>query len=543
MLRHWVSDDSGFTLVEAMVAAFVLLIGLAATLTMVDQANQTTSSTKAREQGVSLQRELIESARSIPYDQLAPTSIASRVMSLPNLGDSSGSQPGWTITRRGVTYTATIGVCSVDDPADGAGPQDSAMFCVPGAATGAQCSNWLGITGSVQGTAGAVSAASNAGLGVGKCGIDLNLDGTVDQLVQADVAANVCITLPLLFTCPGVADSNPDDYKRIVTLVRWDRGNGSRYALQSTTVPNPGVSAAPAVTGVSTTAGFPNPSSPARFTAATNRVPSAVTWYVDGTAQSTSGNSGGSGTSWWFDWALGSVDTTIGAEPGSNEMLDGNYVISAKAFDGYGQYGSARAKTVTLNRRQPYEPTGFAGGRNGAVVEFEWAPSAERDLQGYRVYRSPAEGGNEVCALTLKTSCQDTNPPASSSLHYYLVAVDKTDAGVLRDGDKSGTITVTESNDPPFPPTNLSLSTSNGDTTLTWSASPGDPNFLLQGDKVDYYRIYRDGTAVANRYDRTGDGTVLSWTDTATDGATHTYWVVAVDTQLAESTKLGPVAG
>jgi hypothetical protein len=465
------------------------------------------------------------------------------VKSMPNLGDSSTSQPGWTIVRRGVTYTATVGVCSVDDPADGAGPQDSAMFCVPGGATAEQCRDWLGVTGSVQGTAGAVAAAATAGLGVGKCGIDLNLDGTVDQLVQADVAANVCITLPLLFTCPGAADSNPDDYKRIVTLVTWDRGNGSRHAIQSSTVPNPGVSAAPAVTGVTTVAGFPNPSNPARFTATTSRTPSAVTWYVDGNARSTSANSGGSGTSWWFDWALGAVNTTVGGEPNAGELLDGNYVVAAKAFDGYGQYGSSRSKTVTLNRRQPYAPVGFAGGRNGSVVEFEWTPNAERDLHGYRVYRSPSEGGNEVCALTVKTSCQDTNPPSASTLHYYLVAVDKTDAGAYREGDESATITVTSSNDPPYPPSSLSLSTTDGNTTLTWSASPGDPNQLLGGDKVDYYRIYRDGTAVANRYDSTGDGTVLTWTDFETGGTSHSYWVVAVDTQLAESTKLGPVAG
>jgi hypothetical protein len=52
---------------------------------------------------------------------------------------------------------------------------------------------------------------------------------------------------------------------------------------------------------------------------------------------------------------------------------------------------------------------------------------------------------------------------------------------------------------------------------------------------VDFYRVYRDGTSYDDRFDRTGTGSELTWTDTATNGSAHTYRVVAVDTQLAES--------
>jgi prepilin-type N-terminal cleavage/methylation domain-containing protein len=527
------SDERGFTLIEVMIAAVVVVVGLFGTLAMLDQAQLTTSSTKAREQGVALQREVIESARSIPFEQLTPTSIASRVKAMPNLGDASAA-PGWTLVRRGVTYTATIGVCSVDDPADGTGTQDPALFCPPANATSSQCSNWLGIAGSVQGTAGAVSAAAAAGVGVGQCGIDLDLDGTVDGLVQADVG--VC----LLGTCNGTTDTNPEDYKRIVSLVTWDRGMGSRHAIQSTTVPNPGVSGAPGVTAVDTTAAFPSPSSPARFTATINRPPAAVTWYIDGTAQSTASNSGGSGTSWWFDWSLGTVST--GSTPNAGEVLDGSYVVGAKAFDAYGQPGTIRSKTVGLNRRKPYAPTGFVAGRNGGSVDFEWAANRERDLQGYRVYRAPSGSTVLVCTLTVKTTCRDTSPPSESSLNYYVVAVDKDASGALREGDKSATVTVGLSNLPPNPPTNLALTYDNGAAKLTWNASSGDPDDD-SGDKVSFYRIYRDGTAFGDRYDRTGDASTLTWTDNSAGGTTHTYRVVAVDTNLAESTFLGPVTG
>jgi hypothetical protein len=72
---------------------------------------------------------------------------------------------------------------------------------------------------------------------------------------------------------------------------------------------------------------------------------------------------------------------------------------------------------------------------------------------------------------------------------------------------------------------------------LAWTApNPTDAD----GDPIDFYRIYRDGQAVANRYD-TAPGTATTYTDTGTGGVQHTYWVTAVDPQLAESPAAGPV--
>jgi hypothetical protein len=91
---------------------------------------------------------------------------------------------------------------------------------------------------------------------------------------------------------------------------------------------------------------------------------------------------------------------------------------------------------------------------------------------------------------------------------------------------------VTLTNTAPAPPGTLTATASEGNTVLSWDASAGDPD---AGDSVDFYRIYRDGTAYADRYDRTGTGAELTYTDTQTDGVAHLYRVVAVDTQLAES--------
>lgn len=516
-------SEAGFTLVETMVAAAVLLTGMLGVLTMLGQAATATYSTKAREQGVAVQRELIEAARGIPYDQLSPNTVAQRVQQTPGtgLGDAS-TDTGWTIRRRGVTYAVSIGVCSVDDPADGQGTKDGSTFCATGsgATSQQQCANLL-------------QSGATVGLGVGTaigdCGIDVNLDGTVDNLTQASVGICLLICTP----AGGTTDATPEDYKRVVTLVRWDRGSGSRYALQSTTIANPGLSSAPAVNTLTTTAPDPILSgTTASFAATINRAPETVSWSVDGSQQ---GAATGSGTSWSFQWALGSVSG--GTTPNADEVLDGSYVVGAKAFDAYGSFGQSRSLTIRVNRRAPYAPARFEAGRNGAVVDFEWSPSPERDVEGYRVYRDPVSGADvQVCSLTRETTCQDPSPPAGA-VSYYVVAVDRNATSSLREGDRA-TDTIRATNTAPHPPTGLSASLSNGNVVLIWTASAGDPD---AGDGIDFYRIYRDGQAYGDRYDRTPSGASVTFTDTKTGGLQHTYSVVAVDQDLAESTMLGPV--
>lgn len=526
-LRRIRSDERGLGLVEVLVASTVLLVGMLGTVSMLDMASTVTTTTKAREQAVSLQREIIEEVRSVPYDALIPTSVVSEVQAASaTLADAHPSQPGWTIRRRGYTYTVAVGVCDVDDPNDGTGDHDGTLFCAtgPGSTTPTTCRQLLGVDGSIQGT----SAAATAGVSVGDCGIDLDLDGAVDNLTQASVG--IC-----LLVCPtGGTDTVPSDYKRLIVLVRWDRGGGTRYALQSSAVANPGVARAPAVTAVT-----PGTSSPVTsgtsvsFTATTNLPAATVGWYVDGTSK---GGASGSGTSWAFDWPLGAVST--GSTPNSNEVLDGSYLLGAKAFDANGQFGSVRQVTVTVNRRAPYPVKELDAGRNGSVVDVEWRANPERDIAGYRVYRRPLVGSPvQVCALTQQTSCQDTSPPAGS-LTYFAVAVDRTTAGALREGTPSGDVSVAATNTPPTAPTNLQVSTSSGVPVLTWNAA-SDPDLF---DSIEYYRIYRDGTTVAARFDRTGTGSELTWTDAKAGGVSRTYRVKAVDTNMAESTFAGPVS-
>ncbi len=529
--RPVATDDDGFTLIEVMMASLVLVVGMLGVLTCITQAQSTTWSTQARTNANALTREIVEEAQSVPYEQLVTSTLVSTLKTRPGLTDDELGTPGWQIRRAAHTYTVSVGVCTVDDPRDKIGTHEAGIFCASGtgATTPAQCNNLLQVTALVGLPGAGATAAAVAGLG--DCGLDVDFDGQVDGLV--DLAGSVCIG-----TCAaGGVDANPADAKRIVVLVRWDRGEGSRYVLQGTTAANPGLAGAPAITSLTSPTTLPvtNAGVTSLVVNGTSSAQAAtVAAYLDGTSIA---SATGSGTSWSYTWPLGAVSG--GTKPGAGEVVDGSYLVGLKAFDANGQFGQSRSLTVVVNRRAPYPPQSLRAGRNNGTVELEWQPAPERDVELYRGYRSTAGGWTLVCETVLVT-CQDPSPPAMGTPTYTVVAVDRNAAGALREGAQATSASVPLLNQPPNTPTNLVATTpASGTTTLTWSAAGvGDPDI---GDSVDHYNIYRDGLAYGNRYDRTVDGTKVTWTDTRTGGQTHTYAITAVDTRLAESSRLGPV--
>ena len=126
-----ISDQQGFTIIEVMVAAAILVTGLLGTVALIDRANASTVRTQAREAATVLAREIVEDARSVRYDELTPAGAVATLQERPGLEDTS-TAAGWTIQRRGFTYTATVNVCPVDDARDGRGTTTTG-FC-PGAA-------------------------------------------------------------------------------------------------------------------------------------------------------------------------------------------------------------------------------------------------------------------------------------------------------------------------------------------------------------------------------------------------------------------------
>ena len=128
-----------------------------------------------------------------------------------------------------------------------------------------------------------------------------------------------------------------------------------------------------------------------------------------------------------------------------------------------------------------------------------------------------------MCDANHRT-CEDLSPPSGSPLRYKVVAVDTGSAG-LREGDVA-IKDVGNAGTAPHAPQNLRLQSidANGGLLLAWDAP--------SGRAVDFYRIYRDGQQVADRYDRTGD---LTYNDTNPLPGSHDYYVTAVADDFSES--------
>src|SRR5437660_1715828 len=68
---RWSAGESGFTLIEVLVAAVVMTAGLLALLGALDVASHGNQSNRLRQEETSVAREVIENVRGLPYTQLA----------------------------------------------------------------------------------------------------------------------------------------------------------------------------------------------------------------------------------------------------------------------------------------------------------------------------------------------------------------------------------------------------------------------------------------------------------------------------------------
>src|SRR5215213_6480669 len=220
---------------------------------------------------------------------------------------------------------------------------------------------------------------------------------------------------------------------------------------------------------------------------------------------------------WDFRWDFLDSD-------GNVIYYDCKYFIQADGFDAEGRAGAPRVLSVTLNRREPFAPTGVAGGRNGSLdrVDVEWTPNPECDVVGYRLYRSsdPASLGIQVncpdaaapaTGVTTKAWCVDETAPASGPLYYRVVAIDTLASGSLREGTQSAQVTVPASggNSVPTAPTNVTSCLGgqtdcngpdgdpapSGQIVIRWDASTDSDGTVVK------YHVYRDATAYTYRWD------------------------------------------
>src|SRR5437763_15081130 len=94
--KKWLRRSEGFTIIETLVAATVLVVGLVTTFTLLDLTVHTSYVTRAREGAVNVAREITEDARAIQYTQLTSSSAAtSALQAMPGLASTSSN--GWTV--------------------------------------------------------------------------------------------------------------------------------------------------------------------------------------------------------------------------------------------------------------------------------------------------------------------------------------------------------------------------------------------------------------------------------------------------------------
>ena len=118
------SDESGFSLVEILVAAFVLVAGALVAFSLIDGANKSISLNSARIGATNLGRELVEYGRATDYDSLQPSLLVAALQTR-----AGGTGTPWTVERRGVRYTVEASVCTFDDAKDGLAAAPPANAC------------------------------------------------------------------------------------------------------------------------------------------------------------------------------------------------------------------------------------------------------------------------------------------------------------------------------------------------------------------------------------------------------------------------------
>ena len=457
-----VARAQGFTLVEVMVAASILIVGLLGTFTMVDQAQRTASANTSRTTALALGREIVEHARSLDYAELTPATMVAQLRTKPGIAGRVDADGKWVITRRNFAITVTAGVCTFDDPMDG---------------------------------------------------------------LSALPPQNPCPAATAVAGTP--TETNPDDFRRVSLVMTWKARGRTNQTTQVAQISNPSGGIGPSVPS------FPDPFLLQVTTGVsipfvlTTTAAATVRWSMDDGVSM--GDAFGGPTGWNFNWNIGTVGV-------GSWTVDGTYTANVQPFDSRGVAGARRAATVMLNRRVPLAPGNLQGGRsdaNGGVVELEWAANPERDILGYRVYRTgstnikaricpPPTAGEQ--AVTTKVSCTDTDPGPQPL--YTLVAVDRPVLGDPSSGTREGessTLTVGGSGTRPAAPLALTAVVVGGRVSLTWL--PG------VGALPAFYRIYRDGV----RVDRTATDLPAYVDPVALDGTVRRYYVTAVSAQFNES--------
>jgi Tfp pilus assembly protein PilV len=429
------ADERGFTLIEVMVAATVLIVGVLGVLTMLDTANKTSARTKAREGAVNLAREAIEAVRAVPYPDLVLPQIETELKAQPGLADADPAT-GWQIRRRNITYTVTANVCSVDDgtlTSDGYGNHSGVDFCADSATEGTT---------------------------------DNNPDDY--KRVRLDVSwRNGSQTLSAR---QEAVINNP----------------GSAFAPAVKTLTLPSGLSSPVTSSVSSIT----------FTVTTSSRAEGVRWTIDNVEQAPATATNTAKTTWQFTWDTSSsvVDGTylIGAEAYDQFGQVGTGRTVTMVLN-RAQPAAPSGFTGGRNTLWGNSFAEFEWNPNPERDVVGYRVYEDRLLTADRVV---CETSVEDDASP--TTCFDTSPPASVlPVNYYVVALAPARVGSGLELSPSAGHLVGDAT-PPGPPTGIMLERTADGTTIRWAA-PADSDLryyrIYRDDKSSYtVRLDRTGS-------------------------------------------------
>ena len=359
-----------------MVALALLLVGLLGTIKMIDAAASAQGGSRGREGATNLARELLEDAHATAYSNIGAAGWLTAPMQSLNGGSGTVTTPSssslrTTVVRRGLTYTATVSWCSVDDQKDGYGPH-------AGTVTWCSDSTNTGIETSPQDMK-RVSATIDYKVG----GKNQTLKQTVTFSATGGMVAPSVTNLAPSSTPPGATPP---------------------YVV-STPVPT--------VSFLGTSIGAAD----MKFSVNGIEVTSGVTNNNNGT--------------WTYVWPIASLTDatyTIGAVAvdalGNRSQAVTVQVKLARS--------STLTPQNVVGGYNYVNPTGASGNppAGSLVVELEWDANPEGSVTGYEVLR----GATSVCGgqTSLKNSCIDTSPPTSGTTAYTVKTWYRDAAGAMQ---------------------------------------------------------------------------------------------------------------
>lgn len=475
--------QDGFTLIEALVASMVLVVGLLTAYSILVISDHASASVRAREGGVALTRQVTEDVRAIDYSQVSSSTVVGLLQAMPDLANTSSGST-WTVLRgpggNQVTYTISVRVNSFNDAHDSSGSTND----IKQVAVTVSWTTFQGKTSQYTETTTLTSAGQDPGLIASNLVLSSPTSGWSGTSTAPVITLSGTTALQFSVTAPAGT-----------TAIVWTL-NGGRESTW-------------------------NGSAPASGTTWTS-----APWSLSGVSDGT---------------------YTIGAQAEDSDGVDGPAVtIPVRLIRNVPSAPNVTAAGFNSNLMVNGQATTeaevqWSGNPELNVIGYQITSPTSSTCQTSTTAFSSTSCTNWWCFSP--TACVDLNSPATnaSNLTYTLQALYYDATNTLRMGSVTNVPLASGTPSPPpqVPSVSLSVVTEPDDTgTLTWTPPTG-------GTAVSFYWIYRDGDNYADRYD-TVSASSCSSTCTYHDTnrtSSHNYYITAVSSSMAESAATGPVDG